>query len=250
MLVNKSDVMRKALLGSLFLYSFLFSAACKKKATGVAEAPLPATTTVSSPDLKMRISPNTTAAEIGRLTRGETVKIVQRSADSVQVGNLNAYWYKVTTASGLTGWVYGAHLAIEADESELKAASEESEKKLKAAVIGRWNISTIQGELTPDYVFVRPNGQIEFGTNRKGQQYGKYTIEIKDGIAHIIIADIKKPNMTDLKAKMIGSTLVFTGVMKDTEYKLTFAEESTDTVRDPSNKKAAEAQAPAAAGTP
>lgn|GEM_PF-1648013 len=248
MLVNKSDVMRKALLGSFLIYSIVFSAACKKKPTDAAEAPLPATTTVSSPDLKMRISPNTTAVEIGRLTRGETVKIVQRSADSVQVGNLNAYWYKVTNSSGLTGWVYGAHLAIEADESELKTASEEAEKKLKEAMIGRWNVSTITGELTPDFVFLRSNGQIEFGTNRKGQQFGKYTIEFKDNVAHVIVTDIKKPNMTDLKAKMIGSTLVFTGVMKDTDYKLTFAEESTDSSGGQAPKTAA--PAPAAPGTP
>src|SRR5262245_23209656 len=85
--------------------------ACNKKAE-TKEAPMPATTTVTSADLKMRIAPNTTAVEIGRLTRGEQVKIVQRSADSVQIGTLNAYWYKVTSNSGLTGWVYGAHLAV------------------------------------------------------------------------------------------------------------------------------------------
>lgn len=247
MLVNKSDVMRKALLVLIFLYTAFLFAACKKKAGDAAQAPLPATTTVASPELKMRISPNTTAVEIARLTRGETVKIVQRSADSVQVGKLNAYWYKVTNASGLTGWVYGAHLAIEADESDVKAASEEAEKKLKEVMRGRWNVSKINGELTPNFVTLKENGQIEFGANRKGQQYGKYTIEIKDGMAHVIVADIKKPMLTDLKAKMVGATLVFTGVMEDSEYKLVFAEESPEMFRDQAQKKAADAPA---AGTP
>lgn len=224
MLVNKSDVMRKALLGSLFLYSFLFSAACKKKATGVAEAPLPATTTVASPDLKMRISPNTTAVEIARLTRGETVKIVQRSADSVQVGQLSAHWYKVTNASGLTGWVYGAHLAIEADEGDLKATNDEADKKLKGFMLGRWNVSTVTGEMTPNYVNIKDDGGIEFGTIRKNLEAGKYTIEVKDGVARVIVTGIKKPMLTDLKAKMVGATLVFTGTMEDEEYRLTNAE--------------------------
>jgi len=47
---------------------------------------------------------------------------------------------------------------------------------------------------------------------------------------------------------MIGSTLVFTGVMKDTDYKLTFAEESTDSSGGQAPKTAA--PAPAAPGTP
>lgn len=232
----------------MLIYSFFLLTACKKKAGDSAEAPLPATTTVSSPDLKMRISPNTTAAEIARLTRGETVKIVQRSADSVQVGTLNAYWYKVTNSSGLTGWVYGAHLAIEANEGEMKAASEEAETKLKEAVIGRWDVSKINGELTPNFVTLKTDGQIEFGANRKGLQYGKYTIEIKDGVASIVVTDIKKPTLTDLKAKMVGATLVFTAVMDDAEYKLTYAEKDPEMFRDQAKKKAA--ATPPAPGTP
>lgn len=249
MLVNKSDGMRKALLVFLFLFMASVFAACKKKAGNDAEAPLPATTTVSSSDLKMRISPNTTAVEIGRLTRGELVKIVQRSADPVQVGKLNAYWYKVTNASGLTGWVYGAHLAIEADEGDIKAASEEADQKLKEALLGRWNVSKINGELMPNFVTLKTSGQIEFGLNRKGSQSGKYTIEVKDGVARINVIDIKKPALTDLKAKMLGATLVFTGVMEDTEYKLTFAEEAPEKLRERLEKSGAGAPAPAA-GTP
>ena len=249
MLVNKSDVMRKALLALMLLYSAFLFTACKKKAGDAVEAPLPATTTVSSPELKMRISPNTTAVEIARLTRGETVKIVQRSADSVQVGKLNAYWYKVTNSSGLTGWVYGAHLAVEADEGDVKAASEEADKKLKESLLGRWDVSKITGELTQQFVTLKPDGQIEFGANRKGLQYGKYTIELKDGGAFIVVSDIKKPTLTDLKAKMVGATLVFTGVMNDTEYKLTLAEKDPEMFRDQDKKKAAGAAAPAP-GTP
>ena len=242
MLVNKSDVMRKALLGSLFLYSFLFSAACKKKATGVAEAPLPATTTVSSPDLKMRISPNTTAAEIGRLTRGETVKIVQRSADSVQVGKLNAHWYKVTNSAGLTGWVYGAHLAVESNDGDAKGAIEQAEKKLKTALLGRWDAAKITGALTAYFVTLMPDGQIEFGNNRKGLQYGKYEITFVDGAAVVNVSEIQKPMMTDLKAKMVGETLVFTASLNGGEYKLNLSEKDPELFRDQEKKKAAGAQ--------
>lgn len=252
MLVNKSDDMRKALLGfPLLLCGFLLMvSACKKKAPIATEAPLPATTTVTSGELKMRISPNTTAVEIARLNRGEVVKIVQRSADSVQVGKLNAYWYKVTNASGLTGWVYGAHLAVESNDIDVKAASEEDEKKLKEELVGRWEVTKINGELTADFVTLKADGQIEFGTNRKGLQYGKYTVEIKDGYAYVTVTGIQKPQLTDLKAKMVGATLVFTGTMKDAEYKLSLADKDPEMYRDAAKKKAAEPAPPAAPGTP
>ncbi|MCS6972839.1 MAG: SH3 domain-containing protein, partial [Leptospiraceae bacterium] len=101
----------------------LLLAACRKGTEVVTDdtAQLPATTIVTTPDLRVRIAPNTTAVEIGRLTRGEEVRVVQRSAEKVPIGKHNTYWYKVTASNGLTGWVYGAHLALEADGKELQA---------------------------------------------------------------------------------------------------------------------------------
>lgn len=213
--------------------------ACKKPASD-AEAPLPSTTTVISPDLKMRIAPNTTAVEIARLTKGEQVKILQRSADSVQVGTLNAYWYKVTNSSGLTGWVYGAHLAIESDPGDVKALADETEKKLKGALLGRWDAAKITGALTANFVTLAPDGQIEFGNNRKGLQYGKYTIEVKDNVATIKVTEIEKPMMEEIKARYVGETLVFTATMNKGEYKLNLSEKDPEFFRDQEKKKAAE----------
>lgn len=241
LVVNESDVMRKAQFGILILFFITIAAAACKKTTSAGEAEkLPASTTVTSPDLKMRIAPNTTAVEIARLTRGEQVKIVQRSADTVQVGKFNAHWYKVTNASGLTGWVYGAHLAVESDEGDAKAAAELAEKKLKGALIGRWDAAKITGALTAYFVTLMPDGQIEFGANRKGTQYGKYTIELADGGALVRVTEIEKPMMTDLKAKLVGETLVFTASMNNAEYKLNLAEKDPELFRDQEKKKAAE----------
>jgi Bacterial SH3 domain len=207
----------------IFLGVFIALSACKKK-NDVADAPIPATTTVSAADLKMRIAPNTTAVEIAHLSRGELVKIVQRSADPVQVGKLNAYWYKVTNSTGLTGWVYGAHLAVESDEGEVQGLNDKLEKKLRQVVIGRWEAATVQGALTPNYVTLYPGGTLDFGSNRARTQLGKYEIVFEGPIAKIVILDIKKPMMTDLKAKMIGDTLVFTANMDNEEYKLTLTD--------------------------
>jgi SH3-like domain-containing protein len=240
-LINKSEAMRKAEL--LLVYTSFFTAlamsACKDKSGDEkVEAALPSSTTVSAPDLKMRIAPNTTAVEIAHLSRGEQVKIVQRSVDPVHIGKYNAHWYKVTNASGLTGWVYGAHLAVESNEGDVKALMAKTEKKLKEAIYGRWDAATITGALTANFVTFMPDGQIEFGINRKALQYGKYEVEIVDNVAVVKVIDIKKPMFTDMKAKMIGDTLVFSMLMDDKEYKLNLADKDPQFFRDQGKKPA------------
>lgn len=239
--------MRKTqIIFSSLLTLVLSAAACKKAAEGAASGTVPASTTVTSPDLKMRIAPNTTAVEIARLTRGEQVKIVQRSVEPVQIGKFNAHWYKVTNSSGLTGWVYGAHLAVESDEGDAKAAAEQAEKKLRTAMLGRWEAAKITGALTANFVTLMQDGQIEFGSNRKATQYGKYTIAMADGYAVVQVTEVPKPMMTDLKAKMVGETLVFTAMMNGAEYKLNLAEKDPELFKEQDKKKAQEA----AAGAP
>jgi SH3-like domain-containing protein len=240
LLDNKPDVMRKANWLVLSCVATVAILACKKDgAAGAVGDTLPATTIVTSADLKMRIAPNTTAVEIAKLTRGEVVKIVQRSADAVQVGKLSAHWYKVTNTAGLTGWVYGAHLAVESNDGDAKGAIEQAEKKLKTALLGRWDAAKITGALTAYFVTLMPDGQIEFGNNRKGLQYGKYEIAFADGVATVNVSDVQKPLMTDLKAKMVGETLVFTASLNGGEYKLNLSEKDPELFRDQEKKKAA-----------
>jgi hypothetical protein len=232
--------MRKANWLVIFCAAALTASACKKGgAAGETSDAIPATSIVTSPDLKMRIAPNTTAVEIAKLSRGEVVKIVQRSADSVQVGKLNAHWYKVTNSAGLTGWVYGAHLAVESNDGDAKGAIEQAEKKLKTALLGRWDAAKITGALTAYFVTLMPDGQIEFGNNRKGLQYGKYEITFVDGVAIVNVTEIQKPLMTDLRAKMVGETLVFTTTLNGGEYKLNLSEKEPELFRDQEKMKAA-----------
>jgi len=40
----------------------------------------------------------------------EIIKVLQRSNFKQSIGNVNAYWYKVSTDDGIEGWVYGQHL--------------------------------------------------------------------------------------------------------------------------------------------
>lgn len=241
----KTDVMRKAQWGFLIFLGLLANQ-CKKPAGNAETNTIPANTTVTSADLKMRIAPNTTAVEIGRLVRGEQVKIVQRSVETVQIGKYDAHWYKVTNSSGLTGWVYGAHLAVESDEGDAKTLQAEAEKKLKTALMGRWDVSKTNGSLTGYFVTLVAAGDIEMGYGKKASQYGKYTITYADGGASVQMTEVQKPMLTDLKAKFIGETLVFTCMMNGTEYKLNLAEKEPELIRDLEKKKAASSAQPPA----
>jgi hypothetical protein len=84
-----------------------------------------------------------------------------------------------------------------------------------------------------------PDGQIEFGNNRKGLQYGKYEITFVDGVAIVNVTEIQKPLMTDLRAKMVGETLVFTTTLNGGEYKLNLSEKEPELFRDQEKMKAA-----------
>lgn len=233
----KTDVMRKAQWGFL-IFLGLVATQCKKPSGTADSGAVPASTTVTSADLKMRIAPNTTAVEIGRLVRGEQVKIVQRSVETVQIGKYDAHWYKVTNSTGLTGWVYGAHLAVESDEGDARAVALEAEKKLKTALMGRWDVAKTNGSLTGYFVTLTTAGDIEFGYGKKASQYGKYTVTFADSSAAVQMTEVEKPMMTDLKAKFIGETLVFTCMMNGTEYKLNLAEKDPELFRDLEKKKA------------
>lgn len=240
--------MRKAqFLFLLVLAAALFAGACRKDPAREAAAAAASSTIVTAADLKMRIAPNTTAVEIARLMRGEQVKIVQRSAEPVQVGKYNAHWYKVASSSGLTGWVYGAHLAIESDEGDARVAAEQIESKLRSAMLGRWEAARITGVLTTNFVTLMPDAQIEFGSGRKATQYGKYTIAMADGSAIVQVSDIARPMMTDLKARMVGETLVFTAMMNGSEYKLNLAEKDPELFKDSEKKRS---QATTTGGAP
>ena len=223
-------------LAWLFLIAIAGTAACKKK-PGTSEPALPETTTVNTPDLKMRISPNIMAVEIGHLAKGEQVKIIQRSAEMVPIGKLNAHWYKVTSKTGLTGWVYGAHLAVETGEGEPEMLDEKAELRLRTVLPGRWDAALINGTLTTTFVTILSNGTIEFGENRVVKQKGQYQLVFEGPLAKFQVTGLKKPMMTDLQAKIIGDVMIFSAMMGGEEYRLNMAEKTPGII--PPSKPAA-----------
>lgn len=58
--------------------------------------------------VRVRATPSTTAAEVGKLTLGTDFATSQRTAAKVTIGNQSAYWHRVDAP--LKGWVFGGFL--------------------------------------------------------------------------------------------------------------------------------------------
>lgn len=196
------------------------------------------TTIVQSNELKIRISPNTQSAEIGKLTRGTEIKILQKSAEPIKIGNLEAHWYQIVSPEGLKGWVYGAYLNVDGKEDNSAVEEEKTEKKMKEMLTGQWYAAGATGTLTNYFVTIFPSGEIEFGTGKKGSQSGKYTTTYSMSKLSILTNEMKKPLMTNLTAELRGETLLFSGKIGEQEYKLHLSEKHPESMKEAAKKKA------------
>jgi len=62
--------------------------------------------------LPIREKPDSMASMIYRIRPGQTVKVLGRSKDQVQIGALTGYWYWLITDEGLRGYSFGYHLEV------------------------------------------------------------------------------------------------------------------------------------------
>lgn len=200
------------------------SVACGEKDQSAAPADIPDTARVMTDDLRIRISPNTMAAEIGRLKRDSPVKILQRSKDRVKIGGNEAHWYQISTPDGLKGWVYGAYLDVEA-ASGLAEAGEKIKEKIADMTTGRWYAMRRNGGLTDFFLSLYSNGSFDSGNGKKVSSKGDYTLEISGNIGNIILSDEKNP-LKNLQVELRGETLSFKGMLKDSEVTFSLADKA------------------------
>lgn len=62
--------------------------------------------------VRLRTAPNLESNKIGSLMKGDVMNILNRSAQMMKINDMNAFWFKVQTSDGLTGWTYGSFLEI------------------------------------------------------------------------------------------------------------------------------------------
>jgi uncharacterized lipoprotein YehR (DUF1307 family) len=62
--------------------------------------------------LPIRSEANPSADMLYKLRQGEVIKVLARSQKPVNESGLEAYWYRVVTGTGVTGWVFGYLLTV------------------------------------------------------------------------------------------------------------------------------------------
>jgi hypothetical protein len=60
--------------------------------------------------VNIRTSPGLEGNITGKTDEGEILIQLEKSVDTMQVGDMRDYWYRVASADGVRGWIYGAFL--------------------------------------------------------------------------------------------------------------------------------------------
>lgn len=59
-------------------------------------------------NVNLRNSPSTSAQLAGRIDRHTVLIQLERSMDTMQIGDARDYWYRVASVTGETGWIFGS----------------------------------------------------------------------------------------------------------------------------------------------
>jgi len=62
--------------------------------------------------VRLRESPHLEAKTLGLLEKGQVVEVLERSGAPVRLQGMEAYWYRVRTPDGATGWSYGQFIDL------------------------------------------------------------------------------------------------------------------------------------------
>jgi hypothetical protein len=71
--------------------------------------------TVINSRLRVRSAPSLEGEMLGMLEIGEGVRVLERSDQEMNIGDLTDFWYRIDNGNGLVGWAYGAFLRMEGE---------------------------------------------------------------------------------------------------------------------------------------
>jgi tetratricopeptide (TPR) repeat protein/predicted small lipoprotein YifL len=95
-------------------------------ATGEAAAPRPETARVTAGPLNLRDEAGLKGDVVGRLSEGEKVIVLAKSAGAETIDGKTAYWYEVETIDKKRGWVFGGYLDVGVEEAPAVAGTAEA----------------------------------------------------------------------------------------------------------------------------
>ncbi len=74
----------------------------------------PVAGTANDSRVRIREWPLLDAKNLGYLTKGDKLEILDRSGIKVKIGNMEDYWYKIRrTSDGIEGWSYGEFIDLD-----------------------------------------------------------------------------------------------------------------------------------------
>ncbi len=74
----------------------------------------PVSGTANDSHVRIREWPFLDAKNLGCLTKGDKLEILDRSGIKVKIGDMEDYWYKLRRVSdGIEGWSYGAFIDLD-----------------------------------------------------------------------------------------------------------------------------------------
>lgn len=171
------------------------------------------TGTVTGNGVNLRKGPSTSYARIGVLYRGNTVTVTGQSGA----------WYKVTTASGTSGYVYGSYVSINSTSSD-NTSENVSSSTLKRGSTGA-AVKQLQGNLIMlGYLNDTADGIFGAKTESAVAQYQRRNGLTSDGLAgskttSAIGSEVVRINkIIDTAKKYLGTDYVYGGSTPQTGF--------------------------------
>ncbi|RME90053.1 MAG: SH3 domain-containing protein [Candidatus Hydrogenedentota bacterium] len=200
----------KCILSSTLFFLLVSCHGKSENKQNVAKPSLPKEAVVLTEGLKVRLSPNRVAAELGRLEEGMKVEILSHSPEKEKIGQYEAYWYKIKTDDDLIGWVYGAYLNIDNQNQKLQNEDELKTKFLKD-LQGKWFTVRRGGGYGSFFISFFPDLEYEAGYGTAVSYRGQFVIEPKTSSKFFVTLIPKhkknKPPIEEIIGKKVGLTL-------------------------------------------
>ncbi|HOO72602.1 MAG TPA: SH3 domain-containing protein [Spirochaetota bacterium] len=137
--------------------------------------------TVSGDNVNLRNSPGTEGSVVGKAGMDEIVIQLEKSMDTMQVGDVRDYWYRIASLSGAKGWIFGKFLK-KLDISRYTPA-EAAEAWTQEEYFTQWSDSNTpagwtqvnQAAKTALSFYDSGSSKIVRLTNKKGQHTGLFS---------------------------------------------------------------------------
>ena len=201
----------------------------------------------------LRIDPFVFSGTVAELGKGETVRIIDTSAEKAWVERSHDYWYRVKTGNGITGWVFGTSVSIHSSsdsgamEKIVTGFMEAERARVKQYLAGKWWTINEFGDFT-DHCLELYESQ-KYRSFQKGSEQspivGTFTIDFNRNVIKFSDGTSFKSNL-DLEKR--GGDYIIKREMKD--FELRFKKISIETGPEPviKEKQHSKQSAPAPPG--